>query len=136
MATKKPASKTTKKTTAIAKKSAAKSTALTKKSAATKAVVKAQPTSKALVAAPVKASDLIATYQAHKNDTGSTTVQIAGVSQQIAELQKHLKKHAKDHDSRRGLLIMVGKRRKLLNYLKRSDAGTYQKLIADLKLRK
>ena len=60
----------------------------------------------------------------------------AAIGKQIAELAKHLKKHAKDSDSRRGLLMMVGKRRKLLNYLKKSDSKKYEKLIKDLGLKK
>jgi small subunit ribosomal protein S15 len=80
--------------------------------------------------------DLVKKYQSHKNDTGSTDVQVALLTQKIAELAKHLKKHAKDSDSRRGLLMMVGKRRRLLNYLKKSDAKKYEKLIKDLGLKK
>ena len=71
-----------------------------------------------------------------KEDTGSVTFQIDNFSQKIKSLAKHLKAHAHDFDSRRGLLIMVGKRRRLLNYLKRQDEATYAKLIADLGLRK
>lgn len=95
-----------------------------------------QPKSMALVKPAKRSTDLVSQYQTHKNDTGSTTVQIATISEQIKQLQTHLKLHPKDHDSRRGLLIMVGKRRRLLNYLGRSDRITYQKLIVDLKLRK
>lgn len=80
--------------------------------------------------------DLIKKYQTHKNDTGSTEVQVALLTEKIMELAKHLKKHAKDSDSRRGLLMMVGKRRRLLNYLKKSDLKQYEKLIKDLGLKK
>jgi len=80
--------------------------------------------------------DLVKKYQSHKNDTGSTDVQVALLTQKIAELAKHLKKHAKDSDSRRGLLMMVGKRRRLLNYLKKNDVKKYEKLIKDLGLKK
>lgn len=80
--------------------------------------------------------DLIKKYQTHKNDTGSSEVQVALLTEKIMELAKHLKKHAKDSDSRRGLLMMVGKRRKLLNYLKKSDVKKYEKLIKDLGLKK
>lgn len=80
--------------------------------------------------------DLIKKYQTHKNDTGSTEVQVALLTEKILELAKHLKKHAKDSDSRRGLLMMVGKRRRLLNYLKKSDLKQYEKLIKDLGLKK
>lgn len=80
--------------------------------------------------------DLIKKYQSHKNDTGSTDVQVALLTQKIADLAKHLKKHNKDQDSRRGLLMMVGKRRRLLNYLKKNDPKKYEKLIKDLGLKK
>lgn len=80
--------------------------------------------------------DLIKKYQSHKNDTGSTEVQVALLTEKIMELAKHLKKHAHDSDSRRGLLMMVGKRRRLLNYLKKSDSKKYDKLIKDLGLKK
>lgn len=80
--------------------------------------------------------DIVKKYQTHKNDTGSTEVQVALLTTKIAELAKHLRKHAKDSDSRRGLLMMVGKRRKLLNYLKKSDPKKYEKLIKDLGLKK
>jgi small subunit ribosomal protein S15 len=80
--------------------------------------------------------DLIKKYQTHKNDTGSTDVQVALLTEKIAELAKHLKKHNKDQDSRRGLLMMVGKRRRLLNYLKKNDTKQYEKLIKDLGLKK
>jgi small subunit ribosomal protein S15 len=80
--------------------------------------------------------DLIKKYQSHKKDTGSTEVQVALLTEKILELAKHLKKHAKDSDSRRGLLMMVGKRRRLLNYLKKNDIKKYEKLIKDLGLKK
>jgi len=80
--------------------------------------------------------DLIKKYQTHKKDTGSTEVQVALLTEKILELAKHLKKHQKDSDSRRGLLMMVGKRRRLLNYLKKDDPKKYEKLIKDLKLKK
>lgn len=80
--------------------------------------------------------DLIKKYQAHKEDTGSTEVQVAILTKKISELTKHLQSHKKDFDSRRGLLIMVGKRRRLLNYLKKNDEERYAKIIADLGLRK
>ena len=80
--------------------------------------------------------DLIKKYQSHKKDTGSVDVQIALLTERIAELAKHLKKHAKDSDSRRGLLMMVGKRRRLLNYYKKNNHKAYDKLIKDLGLKK
>ncbi len=81
-------------------------------------------------------TDLIEKYKAHKEDTGSTEVQIAVMTKKVSDLTKHLKEHKKDFDSRRGLLMMVGKRRRLLNYLKKTDEAKYQQLIADLGLRK
>ena len=81
-------------------------------------------------------TDLVRKYQTHKKDTGSAEVQGVLLTQKILELAKHLRKHAKDSDSRRGLLIMVGKRRRLLNYLKKSDPKIYEKLIKDLGLKK
>ena len=80
--------------------------------------------------------DLIKKYQTHKKDTGSTEVQVALLTEKILELAKHLKKQQKDSDSRRGLLMMVGKRRRLLNYLKKDDPKKYEKLVKDLKLKK
>lgn len=75
-------------------------------------------------------------YQLHKKDTGSAQVQIALLTDRINELAEHLKLHRKDNDSRRGLLILVGKRRRLLNYLRKNEIKTYEKLIKDLGLRK
>lgn len=80
--------------------------------------------------------NLVEKYKTHKKDTGSTEVQIAQLSDQINELANHLKKHTKDNDSRLGLLIKVGKRRKLLNYLAMNNEAKYANLIKDLKLRK
>lgn len=81
-------------------------------------------------------ADLIKKYQAHKEDTGSTEVQVAVLTKKIADLTGHLKEHQKDFDSRMGLLKMVGKRRRLLNYLRQTSEESYQKLIKDLGLRK
>ncbi|HEX2051486.1 MAG TPA: 30S ribosomal protein S15 [Actinomycetota bacterium] len=69
-------------------------------------------------------------------DTGSPEVQIAVLSRRIADLTEHLKTHPKDHHSRRGLLMMVGRRRRLLEYLKREDVERYRSLIAKLGLRR
>lgn len=80
--------------------------------------------------------DLIKKYQTHKDDTGSTEVQIAILTKKVSDLTKHLKDHKKDFDSRRGLLMMVGKRRRLLNYLKKSDEAKYFKIIGDLGLKR
>lgn len=82
------------------------------------------------------AIDLVKKYQTHAKDTGSTEVQVILLTERIADLAKHLKKFPKDADSRRGLLIMVGKRRRLLNYLKKNDQKLYDKLIKDLGLKK
>lgn len=97
----------------------------------------AKPASKATPAAlAASAKILTEKYRSHAEDTGSTEVQVALLSERIGSLAAHLKEHAKDHDSRRGLLLMVGKRRRLLNYLKKENMVSYQKLIVDLGLRK
>jgi small subunit ribosomal protein S15 len=70
-----------------------------------------------------------------KGDTGSPEVQIALLSQRISELTEHLKSHVKDHHSRRGLLVMVGRRRRLLTYLQKKDVQRYRDVIAKLGLR-
>ncbi len=75
-------------------------------------------------------------FQIHANDTGSADVQIALLSQQINDLTKHLQANPKDHSSRRGLIMMVGQRRKLLDYVASKDAKRYQFLIKKLNLRK
>jgi len=72
----------------------------------------------------------------HEKDTGSADVQIARLTQKILHLTEHLKLHKKDHHSRRGLIIMVSKRRKLLKYLDRTDHERYQKLLKALSLRR
>ena len=69
-------------------------------------------------------------------DTGNTKVQVAILTQRINELTEHLKNNTKDHHTRRGLMKMVGRRRKLLNYLERTDIATYRSLIGDLGIRK
>lgn len=79
---------------------------------------------------------VIAKHAIHPKDTGSHTVQIAILTERISELSGHLEGHPKDNHSRRGLLMMVGKRRKLLNYLKESDQKTYDELLEKLNLRK
>ncbi len=79
---------------------------------------------------------IIAEYATHEGDTGSPEVQVALLSYRIAHLTEHLKVHAKDYHSRRGLLQMVGSRRSLLNYLKELDIERYRTLIARLDLRK
>lgn len=74
--------------------------------------------------------------QLHDKDTGSADVQVALLTQRIQQLTEHLKTHSKDHASRRGLLIMVAKRRSLLDYLKRTASDRYKVLIEKLNLRK
>jgi len=79
---------------------------------------------------------LIGEYQAQAADTGSPEVQVALLSERIVNLTEHLKTHAKDFHSRRGLLMLVGRRRRLLDYLKRKDKSRYEVLIGRLKLRR
>ena len=80
--------------------------------------------------------DIIAEYKTHDKDTGSSEVQIALLTARINHLTEHLQGNKKDHSSRRGLLMMVGNRRRLLNYLKQTDLAGYEKLIGELGLRK
>ena len=80
--------------------------------------------------------DLIKKYQLHEGDTGSPEVQIAILTAKITYLTDHLKQHPKDHHSRRGLLKMVGQRRGLLDYLKKTDIERYRSLIERLGIRK
>lgn len=82
-----------------------------------------------------KKSDLIKKYETHKDDTGSPEVQVAILTERINNLVDHLKKSKKDNHSRRGLLVMVGKRKRLLNYLQDSDEGRYDKLVKSLGLK-
>lgn len=79
---------------------------------------------------------LIDEYRMHETDTGSPEVQVAILSRQISELTEHLKMHKKDHHTRRGLLMKVGRRRRLLNYLKKEDVERYRILIKKLGLRR
>ncbi|WLD95387.1 30S ribosomal protein S15 [Alkalihalobacillus sp. AL-G] len=81
-------------------------------------------------------NNLIEEYKTHDNDTGSPEVQIAILTEQINELNDHLRTHKKDHHSRRGLLKMVGKRRNLLTYLRNKDVTRYRTLINKLGLRR
>jgi small subunit ribosomal protein S15 len=80
--------------------------------------------------------EIIEEYRSHEQDTGSAEVQIAILSKRIDDLTEHLKLHKKDHHSRRGLLKMVGKRRRLLDYLKDKDVERYRDLIERLGLRR
>jgi len=81
-------------------------------------------------------STLIDRYRVHPTDTGSPEVQIALLSERITSLNGHFQVHRKDHASRRGLLIMVGKRRRLLEYLKRRNPERYKRVIESLGIRK
>ncbi len=81
-------------------------------------------------------SALISDYRRGETDTGSPEVQVAILTKRIDALTEHLKTHAKDHHSRRGLLQMVGKRRRLLDYLRREDVERYRTLISRLGLRR
>jgi small subunit ribosomal protein S15 len=81
-------------------------------------------------------SSEVATLRLHEKDTGSADVQIALLTKRITELTEHLKGHAKDHSSRRGLLKLVAQRRSMLDYLKRTASDRYQAILAKLELRK
>jgi len=83
-----------------------------------------------------KKKDIVKKFQIHEGDTGSAVVQIALMTERINDLTEHFKTHKKDHHSRQGLLKLVGKRRKLLNYLKVYDLKKYQEIIDKLNLRK
>ena len=80
--------------------------------------------------------ELIARFGSGENDTGKTEVQIALLTQRINDLTGHLREHSKDHHSRRGLLMLVGQRRRLLNYMQRNDLEGYRSLIRELGLRR
>jgi small subunit ribosomal protein S15 len=81
-------------------------------------------------------SEIIDTYKLHDSDTGSAEVQIAILTERINHLNEHLKVHKNDHHSRRGLLMMVGRRRGFLNYLAKKDINRYREIVAKLNLRK
>ena len=81
-------------------------------------------------------SSVINKFRTHESDTGSPEVQIAILSERIGELTEHFKTHKKDHASRRGLLMMVSRRRSLLDYLKKYDTERYKKVIQELGIRK
>jgi small subunit ribosomal protein S15 len=85
---------------------------------------------------PERKSELIKEYSTGEHDTGSPEVQVAILSERIRNLTEHLKDHKKDFHSRRGLLMMVGQRRRLLDYLKRKNAPRYETLIERLGLRR
>lgn len=84
----------------------------------------------------VEKTTVISGYRTHEGDTGSPEVQVALLSERISQLTEHFKAHAKDHHSRRGLLMLVGQRRRLLDYLRRTDIERYRGLIDRLGLRK
>ena len=88
------------------------------------------------VLATAKKTDLIQRFRTHESDTGSPEVQIAILSERIGELTEHFKTHKKDHASRRGLLMLVSKRRRLLDYLKTHDTDRYRDVIGKLGIRK
>jgi small subunit ribosomal protein S15 len=81
-------------------------------------------------------TELIGKYGRSPNDTGSAEVQVALLTERINELTEHLRGHSKDHHSRRGLLMLVGKRRRLLRYLESSDVERYRSLVGELGLRR
>ncbi len=83
-----------------------------------------------------KKKEIIGTYQKHEKDTGSPEVQIALLSSRIQYLTEHFKSHKKDHHSRRGLLKIVGQRRRLLDYLKKKDVERYRAVIQRLGIRR
>lgn len=86
--------------------------------------------------APTRKRDIIKKFSQHEQDTGSPEVQIALLTERITHLTEHFKVHAKDHHSRRGLLKLVGQRRRLLDYLKSKNVDRYRKLIDSLGIRK
>jgi small subunit ribosomal protein S15 len=81
-------------------------------------------------------AEITAQFGATPQDTGNTRVQVALLTQRINDLTEHLREHKKDHHSRRGLLMLVGRRRRLLNYLQRNDLEGYRSLVRELGLRK
>ena len=85
---------------------------------------------------PSTKKELIEKFKLHEKDTGSPEVQIAILTERIKNLTDHFRAHKKDHHSRRGLLMLVGKRRRLLDYLKRKNVERYKKILEELNLRK
>jgi len=80
--------------------------------------------------------EIISQHRTHETDTGSPEVQIALLSERIAHLTEHLRVHKKDHHSRRGLLMLVGRRRRMLDYVRSIDVERYRKIVSDLGLRR
>jgi small subunit ribosomal protein S15 len=99
-------------------------------------IKKKERTAENMGVAPQQKQGVIEQFRVHQSDTGSPEVQVALLSQRIDYLTQHFKIHAKDHHSRRGLLKLVGQRRRLLDYLKKSDFERYQVLIQRLGIRK
>lgn len=89
-----------------------------------------------MVMTPERKQEIINDYKTHDSDTGSPEVQVALLSARISYLTDHFKVHTKDHTSRRGLLKLVGQRRRLLDYLKKSEIGRYRTIIERLGIRK
>ncbi len=89
-----------------------------------------------MVLTPEVKKEIVDQFKLHQKDTGSPEVQIALLSKRITYLTDHFKVHKKDHHSRRGLLKLVGQRRRLLNYLKKTDVERYQNIIKELGIRK
>lgn len=85
---------------------------------------------------PESKLEIINRYKLHENDTGSPEVQIALLTERINNLSAHLQQHSRDHHSRRGLYVMIGQRRKFLNYLRQTDVERYRALIEQLGIRK
>jgi small subunit ribosomal protein S15 len=81
-------------------------------------------------------AEIIKKYGSNQNDSGKTEVQVALLTKRINDLTEHFNKHVKDHHSRRGLMMMVGKRRRLLDYLAKRDIERYRSIIKDLNIRK
>jgi small subunit ribosomal protein S15 len=92
--------------------------------------------SKSMAIAAERKTDLISKFRTHESDTGSPEVQIALLTERIQHLTEHFKTHSKDHHSRRGLLQLVSQRRRLLDYLMRSEFQRYRKVIKELNIRK
>lgn len=89
-----------------------------------------------MVLIPERKKEIISNFRLHEKDTGSCEVQIALLTERINLLSEHLRVHKKDHSSRRGLLKLVGKRRRLLDYLRKQNLTRYEKLIKELGIRK
>ena len=81
-------------------------------------------------------ADIVKKYGGNEKDSGRTEVQVALITKRLNDLTEHFNKHAKDHHSRRGLMMMVGKRRRLLDYLAKKDIERYRAIIKDLNIRK